>query len=49
MHLLQTLWNMTEYDQAGDVSAAWSFAEGPLGGRAEFSLQEEAACPERQY
>lgn len=40
---------MSEYDQAGEVSAARPFAEGPLGGRAAFSLQELAAYQERQY
>lgn len=40
---------MTEYDQAEDVCAARPFAEGPLGGRAEFPLKEQATCQERQY
>lgn len=40
MHLLQTLRNITEYDQPGDVPAARPFLEEPLGGKAEFSLRE---------
>lgn len=37
MHLLQTLRNITEYDQPGDVPAAGPFAEEPRGGKGRLS------------
>lgn len=47
MQLLRMLWNITEYDQSGDASAARPFAEGPLGGKAEFSLHDISRVPRK--
>lgn len=35
--------DITEYEKLGDISALWLFPTSPLGGRAEYLRQQDAA------